>query len=64
MAATTQSGPEPDDRDAISDAVDEMEERVVGHRVDPPRSDDVAEPADADGQDGTGPVAGPQDEQS
>ena len=44
-----------------------MEERVVGHRVDPPHSDDVAdEEADgrADGADGTGPVAGPRNEPS
>jgi len=67
MAATTPNGPDPADRDRISEAVDDMEERVVGRRVDPPHSDDVAdEVADegADELDGTGPVAGPRNEPS
>ncbi|WP_214401343.1 hypothetical protein [Pseudonocardia lacus] len=54
MAATTPPGPEPDDRDHLSEAVDEMEERVVGRRVDPPHSDDVADPDDT-GDSGEGP---------
>lgn len=63
MAATTPNSPDPADRDRISEAVDDMEERVVGHRVDPPHSDEVADEA-ADEPDGTGPVAGPRDEPS
>jgi hypothetical protein len=66
MAATTPTGPDPADRDRISEAVDDMEERVVGRRVDPPHSDDVANPG-GDGEDeadGSGPIAGPQDEPS
>jgi hypothetical protein len=47
MPAPT-SGPHPADRDAISEAVDDMEERVVGRRVDPPKSGDLGEEAGGD----------------
>lgn len=40
MPAPT-SGPHPADRDAISEAVDDMEQRVVGRPVNPPKSDDL-----------------------
>jgi hypothetical protein len=63
MAATTPPAPDPADRDGISEAVDEMEERAVGRRVDPPRSDDVDDP-EPDGQDWTGLPAGPRNEPS
>ncbi|MCO1654116.1 hypothetical protein [Pseudonocardia humida] len=55
MAATTPSDPDPADQDQLSDAVDEMEERVVGRRVDPPRSDELGDPEDAEARDGTTP---------
>lgn len=38
--------PGPSDPDAISAAVDDMEERVVGRRVDPPHSADLADDAE------------------
>jgi hypothetical protein len=47
-------GPGPADRDGISKAVDEMEERVVGRRVEPPRSDDITEEDEGDAPDGSG----------
>jgi hypothetical protein len=43
MPAPTPSDPNPADQEAISDKVDEMEERVVGRRVDPPHSSDLGE---------------------
>ncbi len=52
MPAPT-SGPHPADRDAISEAVDDMEERVVGRAINPPQSGDLgadAGPEDSDGE--------------
>jgi hypothetical protein len=51
-------GPHPADRDAISEAVDDMEERVVGRRVDPPRSDDLGEEDSGDVPESSGRGAG------
>jgi hypothetical protein len=53
MSASS-DGPGPADRDGISEAVDEMEERAVGHRVQPPRSDDITEEDQGDEPDGSG----------
>lgn len=58
MPAPT-SGPHPADRDAISEAVDDMEERVVGRPVNPPQSDDLGAEEGAEdssgGEDGEAP---------
>jgi hypothetical protein len=53
MSASS-DGPDPADRDGISNAVDEMEERVVGRRVQPPRSDDITEEDEGEEPDGSG----------
>jgi hypothetical protein len=54
MPAPT-DGPHPADPDGISDAVDELERRVVGRQVDPPRSDDLTGEQDAgEAPDGSG----------
>ena len=52
MSASPPNGPDPSDSDAISDELDEMEERVVGRRVDPPPSGDLGD--DEDGTEPTG----------
>jgi hypothetical protein len=40
------SEPNPADPGAVSDALDELEERVVGRRVNPPHSSDLGEDGD------------------
>jgi hypothetical protein len=41
MSTTTPPEPDP-----LSEELDQMEERVVGRRVDPPPSDESTEPED------------------
>jgi hypothetical protein len=51
----TPAGPDSSDPGAIGEALDEMERRVVGHRVGPPHSDDLGDEEDAfDAQGETG----------
>jgi hypothetical protein len=55
MPVPTPAGPNPADPGAISNALDEMEERVVGRRVDPPRSNNLGDQEDSfDAQNGAG----------
>jgi hypothetical protein len=46
--------PDPAGRDAISEAVDDLEERVVGRRVDPPHSSDIEGEEEGEAPDGSG----------
>jgi hypothetical protein len=55
MPPPPSSGVDPADPGGISDALDDLEEHVVGRRVDPPRSDDLGdEDDDADPEGGAG----------